>query len=667
MKAEFLADQLEPLLARGCEGDLADGENDNVSHGIIAYENERHLVAWVVLANLPQEQLDEAWQNNEKQLSSFACCLLTSIDESYDGIVNIHAAVTEGDDIGDDIILCACYLRLMAQVTARLTSHPSDDLKSKIYKAWKRVYTIIFARSKVNRGKELCSTIVALNTDVYYAFMSWMDHDDHFFSAKEIMKEIWNAYVTACTMLQELPSIAEEENCNDQKNQTSIEAQKDAHHSEKIVMINVLRSILEITGDKKKTDAEDCDSIYTIGNVQRILFVIFELQNTECVPEELVSDILLWSFQEEKFNPELRILRDEWLMKNIRDCISKKNKDTALLRDTELIDAMQRILLAHTVSPNAHALRPVAWQCINQIVKHGWNWIRNSSINTSICTWCQLACGEWKIQLEEDTSLTAERSTRIAILDGCAGVILSVVQYLVDFDEEPDNTIALEVDLLLSIKQSLEETLSLTSIYLKNSSCINDKIESGIIIHLWSELVSEMGLLPSKGVNTMITCLGKLLLESSDESLMQALVFVVSTSTHSDEDEFPNGLEEFDSAVISPAITYIEKFWLNIGSSDSLGKHYSQGIVHSACVVTEFLAENRPESFRKVTNSIFEALSLLAETLQFAPKQQRAMLAQALRPILDSCIMLLKLFGEILETKSMSLTISSAVEALKDS
>ena len=43
------------------------------------------------------------------------------------------------------------------------------------------------------------------------------------------------------------------------------------------------------------------------------------------------------------------------------------------------------------------------------------------------------------------------------------------------------------------------------------------------------------------------------------------------------------------------------------------------------------------------------------------------MLAQALRPILDSCIMLLKLFGEILETKSMSLTISSAVEALKDS
>jgi len=684
MKAEAFLDKLDSLLIRD-----GDGDGDGIDEGrnsasppprqIIAYEYERFLAAWVLLTRFPQEQLDRAWEKHGNELSYFASCLLTNIDNDIDIVVDNHAISKNGGDSGGGNLLYTFYIRLVAQVTARLTTPPSKDLRRKLYTSWKRMSTIIVLRdvAVISAAAKLPnSTIIALNADVYNAFIAWMDHDVAFFSSDVVMKDIWNAHIAAHITINQPAPVLEEENDEKQKESTSIGAQSKFQNDDRIVMLNVLEILLGRPSNAENIDADEVDAdegggdMYTIGNVQKLIFVIFELHGTKCASEELLSSILLWNSRDtqgEMFNLDLRILWDGWLMKNIGDCISEKKNDTTLLRDPEKMDAIQKLTLAHAVSPNVLALRPIAWQTISQIIKtYGWNSIQKSSTKTSICTWCRLACGEWKIQLEEDGNLLSERPNRLTILDGCGRMIIGIVQYLVDFEERPDKKIPFGTESLLSIKEALEETLSLTSTHLNTSPCVNDDIQSAIIINLWSELFSEIDLSTSKEAKNMIACLRKLLLVSNDESLVQAVVNVISTH-HTDENFLNEVVEDFENAVIEATMVYIERFWKNMAKQDSLTKWYAHDIVRSACFATEILAEILPERIQPVADAIFDAVEFLVESLTIAPTKQKIVLTQSLRLVIDPCAKLLnEVFGDTLPTSDKSYIISSAIKILEE-
>lgn len=670
MKAEELVNNLDSLLAP--DSVVVEEGRNSISKSprhIIPHENERFLAAWVLLTRFPQEQLDRAWEKNGNQLSYFAGSLLNNIYD-VDVFENDHPTSNTG---GCNIFLYTCYVRLVAQVTARLTTLPSKELRHQLYNSWKRMSTLIVAMDKAEtssgtvKAKLQNSTIIALSVDVYNAFVAWMDQDISFFSSDSVMQDIWDLSIAAYTPITRSAPELEQENGEKQYDSTTFGVGPKFQSNERKVMLNVLESLLGRPSEAEKIGSDEFGGdIYTIRNVQRLIFVIFELQGIECASDEFVSSILVWSIQsnqDESFDPDLRILRDGWLMKNIRNCISRRPNDTDLLRDPEMMDAMQKITLAHVVSPNAHALRPMAWQTISEImIYYGWSWIQKSSIKNSICTWCRIACGEWKIQLEGDGNSLSQGSTRLSILDGCGKLLITIVQYLVDFDECPYKSIPLGMESILSIRQALEDTLSLTSTYLYTFPCASDDIESAIMINLWSELLSETQLSTAEAASNVMPCLGKLLLFSSDESLVRAVVHVIST--HSSKKQFL--LEDFDNSIIHSCIVYLQRFWKNLTKPDFLEKWYSHDIIRSACVATEMLAEHGPEKLQEVSNAIFAATDFLLESLNMRVANQRNKLIQSLQLVVDSCIMLLEQFGETFATKNRSYTVSSAIEILKE-
>lgn len=674
MKAEILFDKLQFLLVCSGDSDIVDkGRNDtSESHRQdIAHEYERFLVAWILLTRLSQEQLDRAWEKYGNSLSYFANCMLTNIDNNIDIVDDDHAMPKNGSDSGHDF-LSICCIRLLCQVMARLKTPPSKDLRRKLYNSWKHMSTTKIAKNVAENSpatattKLLNSTIIALNVDVCSVFLVWMERDVPFFQPEIIMKDVWKTYIAAHAIVKKSAAFHEQENRRKQNENASIETKSEFKNNDEIIMFNVFESVLGRPTDTEKIHNDSDGDIYTIVTLQRLIFVIFELLGTKCVPEELVRNILRWccqNNQEEGFSPDLRDLWHGWLMKNIGECVSKQTTPSTLLRDPVMMDAIQTIALAHIVSPNRHALRTMAWQSISQIMKaYSWDWIQESSMKTSICTWCRLACGEWKIQLERDKNLASERSSRLSILDGCGRVIISVVQYLVD--DRSNKLIHLETKSHLTMKQSLEETLSSTSTYLNIFPYLKDDVESVVIVNLWSELFSEIDLSTSKEADNTITCLGKLLLVSSDESLVKALVHYMST--HCTEEKCLYEHVDFESVVIGPAMVFMERFWTTFLKPCPRKKWYPLDTMQWACVATEILAENKPESTQRVVNAIFDAASCFVESFQFASTNQRIELKQRLRIIIEPCLKLLKLFGDTFPTKNMPHIISSAIKIMED-
>jgi hypothetical protein len=655
MRSEDLLDKLECLINGDSDALYGKKSISPSPRQIIAYEYERFLVAWVLLTRFPQEQLDVAWEVYGDKLSHFATCLLHN-DVGTDAIDH---DMLKNDD---DNLFHTCYMRLVSQVTARLTTPPSKDLRRAIYNSWKKMSMITRARGVDEISSKLPnSTIIALNVDICNAFIAWMDIDSAFFSTDEVMNDIWNACVAVHTATKQTTPV--EEN-------TLAGIHSNSQNNERTAMLNVLESVLGRSSEAEKVDADRIvGDVYTTGNMQRLMLFIFELQGTKCASDEFVSNILRWRIQNNQgkmHNPELKILWDEWLMKNIVERIPRNKNNSTILRSPEMTDAIQQLALAHVVSPNVLALRPLAWQCVSQIIRtNGWSWIQKSSSQISICSWCQLACGEWKIQLEENGNLPSGRKIRLSILDGCGRVILSVLQHLVDFDERPDKAIPYTAESLSSIRRALQETLSLTSTYLNTTPCVIDDVESAIITNLWSTLFSEIDLSKSEDAKNTIACLRKLLLVSSDQSLVQALVYVLSICYT--EDELPNEYADFNNAVREPTLVYMKRFWENIAQPNLLKKWYDHDIIESACVVTEVIAEKRPERIQELKNSVFAAVDFLAESVRAAPTKQRMKLRRSLQPARDLCATLLKHFGDKLATEeNKSHLISSAIDLLEE-
>ncbi|OEU19457.1 hypothetical protein FRACYDRAFT_235511 [Fragilariopsis cylindrus CCMP1102] len=515
------------------------------SSQVIAYEHERFLVAWVLLTRLSQEHLDEAWGKHGNSLSIFVTHLLSDIEKIC----------------RTDMLLYNCYIRLVAQVTARLSTLPSEQLRINLYKSWKYMST--------NMHDDLLNSAVALNIDICNTFIAWMEQDAFSFSSEVSLSDLWDVQVKVSAKL--------------------INLQQD-------------------DGTKKS------------------------MESTEYASDELVTNILLWidrNGQEESISLDQKFGWHGWLMKYIGENISNRKKHSTLLREPKEMHVIQNIMLAHVVSPDVRAHRAMAWQTIIQIIQgYGWSWSEKSASNVApICTWCRLACGEWKIQLEEELNLSSG-SNRISILDGCGRLMLSVVQYLVDFEERPDKAIPLDSEGLLHLRQSLEETLYTTSEYLITSN-VDTGIEPTVVINLWSQLFSEIYLPNSEEGKNVVTCFRKLLMASNDVTMMRALAHFLTT-THPKESN--------EHGLVDSIIAYTERSWQTLAAPSWLSLCHQHEEIYWACGATEILVDNQPERIHKITNSMQQAIRILVESLQSVPSKRTEELLSYLRLVVESYV-----------------------------
>jgi hypothetical protein len=622
MDAAKIYGKLDVLLV--CDGNDADADADANANAtdvdqegttklsssqVIAYEHERFLVAWVLLTRLPQEHLDEAWGKHGNSLSIFVTHLLSDIEKTC----------------RIDMLLYNCYIRLVAQVTARLSTLPSEQLRINLYKSWKYMST--------NVHDDLLNSTIALNIDVCNTFIAWMEQDAFSFSSEASLSDMWDVQVKISAKPIHLQKdddtkfFMKSENISRETQSNSDDDDDDDDDDDAMTMVNVLDSLLAISND---TEGDDIS--YTVSYLNRLISGIFELQGTEYASDDLATNILLWidrNGQEESISLDQKFGWHGWLMKYIGGKISSKKKRSTLLREPQEMHVIQNIMLAHVVSPDERALRAMAWQTIIQIIQgYGWSWSEKATSNVApICTWCRLACGEWKIQLEEELNLSSG-SNRISILDGCGRLMLSVVQYLVDFEERPDKAIPLDNEGLLHLRQSLEETLYTTSAYLITSN-VDTGIEPTVVINLWSQLFSEIYPPNSEEGKNVITCFKKLLMASNDVTMMRALAHFLTTTQPKESSE--HGL-------VDPIIAYTERSWETLATPSWLSLCHQHDEIYWACGATEILVDNQPERIHKITNSMQQAICILVESIQIVPSKRKEELLSYLRLIVESYV-----------------------------
>ena len=525
----------------------------------VAYEHERYLVAWVLLTRLSQDYLNKAWEKHKNKLSFFAARILTC---------------------NADTLLRVYYLRLVALATSRLSVLPSENLRNVIYRCWKET-----------RGDSL-----SLNIDICNTYIAWMEKDSFLFSY-QILEDLWEIYSNISSASN---SITRQTTNTDENDETT--------------MINVLHSLLS-TDD------------YSVSNLQEVIFCLFEIHGTSFASNESSDDlhtkIIIWfdtnSQEEAVTHQDLKFMWHGYIFRYVCGIISTKKQPCTLLREPKMMNFMQNITLAHAVSPDVGALRGLAWHTINKIIQgYGYSFSEKSSSNAPICTWCRLACGECKIQLEED-----EMNSSSDILGGCAEFIVNVVHYLADFDERPDKSIPLDSEGMFHLKFSLEEALHTTSEYLSRST--DDGIKSVIVTNLFSHLFSDLYHPTLEKSDIIIDCLKNLLMISTDLSLMRSVV-------HIDRLGFEHNLKN------ESIIAYIERSWHKMAERNWPSPIDQSDVIYWACIATEiFVAENQ----HKVLSFMHQVISILVESLQNDPsKQQKGNLRHVVKSymeIIDDC------------------------------
>ena len=657
MEAEQLLETFDSLLARR-DDDINKKGGSSASPPLsrsIPHQHERSLVALVLLSRSPQEQLDQVWEKYESDFTSFASIFFKNCDFEMQLLNDDHAVSQNGFK---NFLFCSYYTRLVAQVTARLTKPPTKQLQYDIYKSWRKISmmqaarTVTITSTAVEEAK-IHSTIIALCVDIYNALITWTSQNDPLLSVDLDLIELWNIPITAYKKMNRITRVVQRE-AKTKKEQPKVE------DDEVDMMLSILESASGSASDEVRAGQEN-DDIYTFSNTLRLMFVLFELQGPESISDELLRTVLIWikNSQDEISDADLRVLWDGWLLTNIQKRISKTNNTRSLLRDPEIMDTIQKIILAHVVSPTTSTLRPLAWQSISQITKSfGWEFLQKSS-ESSLCTWCRLACGEWKIQLEDEPS---ERQKNLSILDGCGNLIINVVQYLVDFDERPYKSIPLTSESLLSIRQELEETLSLTSGHLLNRASEEHNLESTIMVNLWSVLFSEMHASNCHEASNIMLCFHMLLQVSDDESLVPAVLHVVSMM-NCDGRALTSEHESVTDETTTSIIGYLIRLWKRVAKMDYLKQSQENHFVHSACVATEILAEHDHPKFQEVVQFIFEAQQAILKTFQNGgAAQERQHERTILRSLSNTCGLLFDRYHKILpQNTSYNLSTATAM------
>lgn len=545
---------------------LRRAENEDDGRGI-AFEKERFLVSWVLLTRFPEDRLHCAWQQHGGKLCDFAMKML--------GARRIA-----------DCALLASYLRIIAQVVTHVEQFPVE-----------------LGRCLMNAWEDLCSTnchSVELNIDMCNALMAWMEGVCSTSDQKLILITVWDISSRESAKLGK-PMVTSN-GIGIQSKQGSSGTASAAHQK----MKDVLEFLLS---DRRHMDQE-----YTDDNWRRLVLGMFELYG-QALPNKLVRRILFWITEhrhDETHSLELKLRWHEWLLTYVGRHLSGGGHSTLFL-EPKSMEIIQDILLVHIVSPEESVLRAMAWQTINAIVKsYGWEKCnKQSTTQSAICVWARLASGEWKIRLEVADMSSA---TTRPILDGCGRLMMSVVQYLVNFEERPDLPIPLDAEALIHIRKSLEETMFLTAEYVRSCPGLRDL--APVTLPLWSCLFAEIDTATSlKAPEPIIGCLQRRLIEFNDTLIMRDITTLLKFA-ESDEEAQRVALLLQDLI-----FSCLEKFWQQLTDSQQL-KRWHHEDMSWACLCTQLLAkvlQSASESSRNVrdlTLIIFRAVHTLVDNVE---------------------------------------------------
>jgi hypothetical protein len=308
--------------------------------------------------------------------------------------------------------------------------------------------------------------------------------------------------------------------------ETKVEMVGKSKRTETQQLILVLDSYL----DSKESDNQHCK--YNKDTWDKLVLQVFDMKQVEVSVTTAVI-ILQWiSKHSQELSREVKFSWHEWLMGFAFKQYSQEGS-SMFLRGSNELNEMQKILLAHAVSPEKDALRALSWQTIPVIFHNmGWKTSSDSSINSPICLWSRLASAEWAIILGQGGNLSADDQ---ATLDGCGQTLISVVQFLVSFDSKPD--LPLDAAGLFHIKESLGDAFSIACEYLVQHSLQGSE---PIVARVFCQILEEEGLAAFQSVDIANAALKSLIGSSTesqveiDEPLMKLLAHVQSVTDSND-------------------------------------------------------------------------------------------------------------------------------------
>ena len=532
----------------------------------VVFEQERCLVAWVLLTRLSQDHLDRAWAEYHVTLESFAIELLKK--------ENPHR--------------CELYLRLIAQVISRTTGNTyPKELGRTLLESWTKI--------SLETATKTCS--IQLHMDVCSAFDLWMESDPVAADELGILEWIWKVYCSTASAF-----ISSSDDRSNKKIDCSKGSDDTIEEKEWEIMWQTLEALLNRTEEQDE---------YSNNSWQEMILAIFQSHGCELTPDELVPSILDFittqaAFRqmpnEEVFLPSaLCATWDEWVLSLIQTRAACNHAFRfILLQNPKTVSAINQLLLAHVVSPSDQSLRAMAWQTLIGMVETcGWNWMLQASsfssstklgFGTTVCTWVRMASGEYRIQLQTPSDSAWLQATALPVGHACARLLISVVEYLVKLEEEPYR-MPLSSEALLHLRQSLEQALWTTVEYLQEYICEegSNRSFSTIAIQLFGTLLMEIDVWELTGKEYLtnspqiiLKCLRMILPTiAEDYSLLPGLVNILGDA-ESDSEKLKqlNGLWE-------PLVEYLESFWHR--ETDHMSERIDDTVAW-ACSCTELWA-----------------------------------------------------------------------------
>jgi hypothetical protein len=527
---------------------LVDAEEEEASPNTsssTAFQQERCLVVWVLLTRLSDEELHLIWSKLQKSLLRFALLILKKRQDCC----------------------FEMYIRLVAQVADRLADYPFD-LGDSLLQAWKSI---------IDENYEMTSnSLIELNIDVCTNLITVLSTHSEKANELKVLETIWGIY----------SSQERDESIIAEKIQLIEVAGDDGDDDDKEwkLMKETLQSLL------KNSNAD----YYSQSAWDELVLSIFQSHAYELLPEPLMPSILTWLSKSSKVKEitiELRSMWFEWFMGLIQARLSSIPNDSSSFQFTlhriGMAKQVNQFLLANIVSPVSDTkfpLRALAWQTTVSVVDAcGFGWIMTESLSignaenklgpaSTLCAFIRLASGEWRIQLQAESSQsksTGMQATALPVGNACARMLMNVVEYCVNLQEKNRGNLPLSMDAILHLRQSLEDSLATTVEYLRvwGSSTHNVDTQGGehgafspIAVRLLGSLLREVDIWDllekdDSASQNIIECLRGLLSHSEDFSLLPALVHMLA-----DADTNPTKQGQL-GCLYDQLTDYLERFW----------------------------------------------------------------------------------------------------------
>lgn len=390
-------------------------------------EYERKLAAWVLLVRLDTNALEQVWNQHGSILQQFAMDIL--LVESQE----------ETQDSGSDVILLSRYLRILAQVTTRVSPYPID-MAQRLLQLWIQL------------------PVQDLSIPVHVDIISTLEvflftHPDRA-NSLSLLNVIWKQYqrIISVTASDDTNNNNDKEGYNNQENnkeQANSETNSEHERSDEDagtnmddvkIMAETLDGILDGCTNAKQGDYSFTK--YSLRSLHELILGIFSQEGVEeLIPVTMVSSLVefITTTPPPSLDQALRISWHEWFLTWIASrCTPSARPFHQVLLDNP---KFHRMLLSHVISPamgstnrDDSTLRAMAWQTLVTLVEiNDWNWMilsshhattpttssSSSSLNdpamvtpnvfpsTSVlgrasllCTWIRLASGELRIQLQ---------------------------------------------------------------------------------------------------------------------------------------------------------------------------------------------------------------------------------------------------------------------------